>query len=59
ASLRDEGTLSRLRENAWRGREEFTFDRHADDLVAFFRRVIASADARAASRTVIGAPACL
>ncbi len=37
--LREEGRLIRLRETAWAQRDEFTFDRHADRLVAFFRDV--------------------
>ncbi len=37
--LRDEVRMRRLRENVWRQREEFTFDHHADRLVAFFREV--------------------
>lgn len=39
--LRDEVRLAELRDNAWRHREAFTFDRHADRLIAFFREVIA------------------
>lgn len=39
--LRDEGRMVALREHAWQGREAFTFDAHADDLIAFFRRVMA------------------
>ncbi len=37
--LRDAPRMARLRENVWRQREEFTFDHHADRLVAFFRTV--------------------
>jgi hypothetical protein len=40
--LRDRQRMERLRENLCRARPQFTFDHHADDLVAFFRRVIAS-----------------
>lgn len=39
--LRDEARMQRLRENVWRLREQFTFDAHADRLVAFFREVMA------------------
>jgi glycosyltransferase involved in cell wall biosynthesis len=39
--LRDEARMRRLRENVWRLRDQFTFDAHADRLVAFFREVIA------------------
>ncbi|MEA2523462.1 MAG: hypothetical protein QOF73_689, partial [Thermomicrobiales bacterium] len=31
----------RLRESVWQQRDLFTFDHHADRLIAFFRRVIA------------------
>jgi glycosyltransferase involved in cell wall biosynthesis len=41
--LRDAARMSALRANVWRQRETFTFDHHADRLVAFFREVIASA----------------
>ncbi|MCU0492969.1 MAG: glycosyltransferase [Chloroflexaceae bacterium] len=39
--LRDETHMARLRDNVWRQREQFTFDAHAERLVAFFRQVIA------------------
>ncbi len=42
AQLRDERRMAELRESVWRQREVFTFDHHADRLVAFFREVIAS-----------------
>jgi len=42
AHLRDAPRMANLRANAWRHRDEFTFDHHADRLVAFFREVIAS-----------------
>ena len=38
--LRDAAHLDHLRENVWRQREEFTFDFHADRLMAFFQQVI-------------------
>lgn len=38
--LADRAAMSRLRENVWSRREEFTFDAHADRLIAFFREVI-------------------
>ena len=41
AQLADRAHLDRLRTNLWRARPQFTFDHHADRLVAFFRRVIA------------------
>ncbi len=40
-SIRERGRLARLRENMWRRREEFTFDRHAGALTDFFRATIA------------------
>jgi Glycosyl transferase family 2 len=44
--LRDTTGLARIRDSVWRQRELFTFDAHVDELVAFFRRVIASAPGR-------------
>ena len=41
AQLRDEGRMMNLRDNVWRQRDIFTFDHHADRLLAFFRQVIA------------------
>jgi hypothetical protein len=41
ARLRDRDRMAQLREHAWRARDAFTFDAHADDLVAFLRDVIA------------------
>ena len=38
--LGDEERLAQLRDNVWRQRHLFTFDHHADDLVAFLRHVI-------------------
>ncbi|HEU5430240.1 MAG TPA: hypothetical protein VFU81_01180, partial [Thermomicrobiales bacterium] len=40
--LRDRSEMTRLRDNAWRRRDEFTFDAHADELIAFFRHTIAA-----------------
>lgn len=40
-SLRDRPRLEALRANFWRQRDQFTFDAHADRLLAFFRTVIA------------------
>lgn len=42
AQLHDQARLDHLRANAWRHRDRFTFDHHADRLVAFFREVIAA-----------------
>lgn len=41
AQLMDLPTMHRRRENAWRQRDQFSFDAHAEQLIAFFRRVIA------------------
>ncbi len=38
--LRNTGRMSQLGDNAWRSRDQFTFDYHADRLVEFFRSVI-------------------
>jgi glycosyltransferase involved in cell wall biosynthesis len=40
ARLRDRTAMERLREAVWAQRAEFTFDTHADRLIAFFRRII-------------------
>ncbi|MCA9972255.1 MAG: glycosyltransferase family 2 protein [Anaerolineales bacterium] len=40
AQLDDRPRLAQLQENAWRNRSHFTFDHHADDLLAFMRQVI-------------------
>ena len=39
--MRDRELLARLRQRSWDVRDQFTFDAHADALVAFFRSVIA------------------
>ncbi len=41
--LRDRKRMSALRQSVWRQRENFTFDAHVNDLVDFFRKVIAGA----------------
>jgi hypothetical protein len=43
--LRDGTRMRQLRHQVWRQREQFCFDRHVPDLVAFFRKVIDSAGA--------------
>jgi hypothetical protein len=43
ARLRDRTSLHAVRAQVWRQRSLFTFDHHAPDLLAFFRRVIDSA----------------
>lgn len=42
-SLRRGDHLAQLRENVWEHRHHFTFDHHVNDLIAFFRSVIAGA----------------
>ena len=42
AQLRDRALLDDLRDSVWAQRDQFTFDAHVDDLVAFFREVIAA-----------------
>ena len=39
--LRDRARMARLRESVWCQRDAFTFDAHADRLLAFFRQAIA------------------
>jgi hypothetical protein len=41
AKLRDSTRMAEIRANVWRHRDRFTFDHHADRLIAFFRSVIA------------------
>ena len=53
--LRETDRMARIRDSVWRQREWFTFDAHVDELVAFFRAVIASAPKR--HGTVAGAGA--
>ena len=43
AQLRDQPRMQQIRDSVWQQRESFMFDTHADDLIAFFRQVIASA----------------
>ncbi len=40
AQLGDRARLDAVRESVWRQRDLFTFDAHADELIAFFRKVI-------------------
>ena len=44
AQLEDTDHMSSIRANMARARPRFTFDHHADELVSFFRRVIARCD---------------
>ncbi len=40
AQLKDAARMERLRDSVWRQRDRFTFDNHAERLLAFFREVI-------------------
>jgi hypothetical protein len=51
--LRDRELMGRLRDSVWRQRLDFTFDAHADDLVAFFRKVIARHPSRNCGTTAL------
>jgi len=42
AQFTDDARMSSLRESVWQQRDLFTFDHHADRLVAFFRSVISA-----------------
>lgn len=42
AQLRNSDRMAALRTNAWRNRELFSFDEHADRLLGFFRRVLSA-----------------
>jgi hypothetical protein len=46
SQLRETDRMDRIRDSVWRQRDQFTFDAHADDLIAFFRSVIATASSR-------------
>jgi len=39
-ALQNQERMQQLRDNVWRQRALFTFDHHADELIAFFREVI-------------------
>jgi hypothetical protein len=42
SQLRETDCMDGLRDSVWRQRDQFTFDAHADELIAFFRSVIAA-----------------
>ena len=46
SQLRETDRINQIRDSVWRQRDEFTFDAHADELIAFFRTVIATASIR-------------
>jgi hypothetical protein len=41
--LRDRALVQRVRDHVWNTRHQFTFDSKADDLIAYFRRIMALA----------------
>jgi hypothetical protein len=43
SQLRETDRMDRIRASVWRQRDQFTYDAYADDLIAFFRSVIATA----------------
>jgi hypothetical protein len=51
SQLRDTDRIDQIRHSVWRQRDQFTFDAHVDELIAFFRTVIATASNRG-SRSV-------
>ena len=48
SQLRETDRIDQIRDSVWRQRDQFTFDAHADELIAFFRTVIATASNRGA-----------
>jgi len=46
SQLHETDRMDQIRDSVWRQRDEFTFDAHADELVAFFRSTIATASSR-------------
>jgi glycosyltransferase involved in cell wall biosynthesis len=46
SQLREADRIDQIRDSVWRQRDQFTFDAHADELIAFFRTVIATASSR-------------
>jgi hypothetical protein len=46
SQLRETDRIDRIRDSVWRQRDQFTFDAHVDELIAFFRTVIAKATSR-------------
>jgi hypothetical protein len=53
--LRDRPRMEHLRDSVWRQREDFMFDTHADELIAFFRTVIESAERNNAAPNLLKA----
>jgi hypothetical protein len=46
SQLRETGHIDRIRDSVWQQRDQFTFDAHVEELIAFFRTVIATASNR-------------
>jgi hypothetical protein len=46
SQLRETDRMDRIRDSVWRQRDQFTFDAHADELIAFFRSAIATSSSR-------------
>ena len=46
SQLRETDRIDQIRDSVWRQRDQFTFDAHADELIAFFRTDIATASNR-------------
>ena len=46
SQLRESDRMDRIRDSVWRQRDRFTFDAYTDELIAFFRSVIATASSR-------------
>lgn len=53
--FRNSEKMAELRKNVWQQRKRFTFDYHVDDLVKFFKRVIAERGVRRRSGVAGGA----
>jgi hypothetical protein len=53
SQLRETDRMDCIRDSVWRQRDQFTFDAHADELIAFFRSVIATASSRHGSPAAI------
>jgi glycosyltransferase involved in cell wall biosynthesis len=46
SQLRESDRINQIRDSVWRQRDHFSFDAHADELISFFRTVIATASSR-------------
>ncbi|HEY6977541.1 MAG TPA: glycosyltransferase family 2 protein, partial [Chitinophagaceae bacterium] len=57
--LQDEPRMKQIRENVWNQRHLFTFDHHADELIAFFHKVIQNKSAQLQENISVPAIAAL